>query len=504
MATQTTNYGLTKPSYNETADIGVINSNMDIIDAKMKEIDNKAGSGGGGGGNTDTYGHVKVGSVTIDASGDDTIELVAGSNVTLTPDTTSKSVTISATGGGGGTSDYLQLSNKPKINGVELVDNITTENLGIVVPQYTSELVNDSGFITNETDPTVPAWAKEPTKPTYTAEEVGALPSNTPIPDPTSVVVDRFVSAGTHIADISVNGKKTELYAPTGGGGTSVTVDSELSTTSENPVQNKVITQALNGKGTYSKPTGGIPKTDLASGVQTSLGKADTALQEHQDISGKANKADVTALSNTISDAWNASTTYAVGQYCIYNNSLWKCLVQHSGQTPTEGTYWTKVTVANEITSVNNSFGGLKFGIDSDGNYGYIKAGADTVTPFSKDIKYLSWIAVNNNSLIQGANNWDLSNDTKSGYTWVEPSNRRVAYNKNDYWWQYACFPARVSGQEKPGTGIQILKDGTYTILIVSSGSVLYSCINTKLSAGFEYKLTTDESLSRFLLAIAH
>jgi hypothetical protein len=37
MATKTTNYGLTKPSYNETADIGVINSNMDIIDAKMKE-----------------------------------------------------------------------------------------------------------------------------------------------------------------------------------------------------------------------------------------------------------------------------------------------------------------------------------------------------------------------------------------------------------------------------------------------------------------------------------
>ena len=27
----------------------------------------------------------------------------------------------------------------------------------------------------NETDPTVPAWAKTPTKPTYTAAEVGAL-----------------------------------------------------------------------------------------------------------------------------------------------------------------------------------------------------------------------------------------------------------------------------------------------------------------------------------------
>lgn len=32
--------------------------------------------------------------------------------------------------------------------------------------------------------------------------------------------------------------------------------------------------------GTYSKPSTGIPKTDLASAVQTSLGKADSALQE--------------------------------------------------------------------------------------------------------------------------------------------------------------------------------------------------------------------------------
>ena len=58
---------------------------------------------------------------------------------------------------------------------------------------------------------------------------------------------------------------------------TGVTVDSTLSSTSENPVQNKVINSALNGK--YVKPSDGIPKDDLASGVQTSLGKADSALQ---------------------------------------------------------------------------------------------------------------------------------------------------------------------------------------------------------------------------------
>lgn len=37
-------------------------------------------------------------------------------------------------------------------------------------------------------------------------------------------------------------------------------------------------------EGRYFKPEGGIPKTDLAQAVQTSLGKADTALQSHQKV----------------------------------------------------------------------------------------------------------------------------------------------------------------------------------------------------------------------------
>ena len=37
---------------------------------------------------------------------------------------------------------------------------------------------------------------------------------------------------------------------------------------------------AAAGATAYQKPSGGIPKTDLASGVQTSLGKADTAFQK--------------------------------------------------------------------------------------------------------------------------------------------------------------------------------------------------------------------------------
>lgn len=79
--------------------------------------------------------------------------------------------------------------------------------------------------------------------------------------------------------------------------GSAVTVDSVLSSTSENPVQNKVIKTALDGKGTYSKPSGGIPKTDLASSVQTSLDKADAAIP--------------------------APSSPTSGQFLVYNGTAW-------------------------------------------------------------------------------------------------------------------------------------------------------------------------------------
>lgn len=65
-------------------------------------------------------------------------KLVAGDNITITGNT------ISATGGSGGTTDYMPLSNKPKINGVELTGDKTSEELGLATK--TSQLINDSGF----------------------------------------------------------------------------------------------------------------------------------------------------------------------------------------------------------------------------------------------------------------------------------------------------------------------------------------------------------------------
>ena len=65
-----------------------------------------------------------------------------------------------------------------------------------------------------EIDPTVPNWAKQPTKPAYTATEVGALPDTTPIPAALSdlsddeyhrVVTDEEKTAWSAKADKSVS-----------------------------------------------------------------------------------------------------------------------------------------------------------------------------------------------------------------------------------------------------------------------------------------------------------
>ena len=90
---------------------------------------------------------------------------------------------------------------------MRLAESITTKNITSVdevqsVDNTDKVFVNDNGSfkqisvsnlmkqapsgVTEETDPTVSEWAKQPTKPSYTADEVGALPVGTKIPTKTS------------------------------------------------------------------------------------------------------------------------------------------------------------------------------------------------------------------------------------------------------------------------------------------------------------------------------
>lgn len=163
------------------------------------------------------------------------------------------------------------------------------------------------------------AWAKAASKPSYTASEVGVNETAFPGLKKTGTITgitmngaskgtSGVVDLGTVVTDVS--GKQDKAVSITGI--TATTVNEAL----------KELSERVNGR--YSKPAGGIPKSDLASGVQTSLGKADTALQAHQKVtleSGTKNgtlkltvngeATDNVAVTGLGSAAYTASAAYA-------------------------------------------------------------------------------------------------------------------------------------------------------------------------------------------------
>lgn len=102
-----------------------------------------------------------------------------------------------------------------------------------------------------------------------------------------SATVER-VTGGALITITDKDGTTTaEVYDGQGGGTSDHRSLSNRDAENQHPISAVTGLQtALDGKGTYSKPSSGIPKTDLAAAVQTSLGKADSALQA-ADIAGK-------------------------------------------------------------------------------------------------------------------------------------------------------------------------------------------------------------------------
>lgn len=103
-----------------------------------------------------------------------------------------------------------------------------------------------------------------------------------------------------------------------GGGGGSVTVDSELSTTSENPVQNKVLTARINGLdldvGTLRTSVQSKADTATVSALADEVNDLDSDVQGLQTaVQGKASTTTVTALSDYVDTqlATKASTATA-------------------------------------------------------------------------------------------------------------------------------------------------------------------------------------------------
>lgn len=180
-----------------------------------------------------------------------------------------------------------------KVNGETVSPDAKIVN--IVVPTKTSDLTNDSGFITaddipdvTETDPTVPAWAKAASKPTYTYAEIAEKPElfsgnyNDLTNKPTIPSVEGLAS------ESYVNQKVADLVnsAPT-------TLDTlgEVATAIQN---NASVVEALNSA--IGNKANASDVTALATRVSTAESDID-ALQ--------TGKADASAIPTKLSDLTN-------------------------------------------------------------------------------------------------------------------------------------------------------------------------------------------------------
>lgn len=182
------------------------------------------------------------------------------------------------TSSGGGTSDYNDLENKPKINNVVLEGNLSLEELGIIIPDLKNYVTEDAlntallEYAKKSDIPSIEGLLSE-VKAQELYQPKGNYALKSDIPDTSGFITEAQVDTKlenyaqtSDIPDTSGLASKDELseaisnqkFKTINGqeitgegnieiqGGGSVTVDDALSETSVNPVQNKVITEKIN------------------------------------------------------------------------------------------------------------------------------------------------------------------------------------------------------------------------------------------------------------------
>ena len=224
-----------------------------------------------------------------------------------------------ALGGAVDLSGYVPTSRT--VNGKALSSNISLSASDVsalpsstYIPTKTSDLTNDSDFITSADIP-----------------EGAAASSTTPLMDGTAAVgtETRFARGDhRHPSDTSKQDVISDLAtirsnASAGAAKVSnVQADWNASTglaviLNKPTIPAEVTESTVAGwgftknTGTYSKPSTGIPKTDLANAVQTSLGKADTALQSYTETDPVFTASAAHGISSTDISNWNAKGTYS-------------------------------------------------------------------------------------------------------------------------------------------------------------------------------------------------
>lgn len=165
------------------------------------------------------------------------------------------------------------------------------------VPTKTSQLTNDSGFLTSH-------------------QQLKTI-NNESLIGSGNITIQGGGGDTNIIETIKVNGT---ALTPDSNKAVDITVPAAIT---ESTVSGWGFTK---NTGTYSKPNGGIPKSDLANSVQTSLGKADTALQSFTEsdptVPSHVKEITTTDISNWNNKLSSAPVTSVNGQTGAVNLAL--------------------------------------------------------------------------------------------------------------------------------------------------------------------------------------
>lgn len=304
--------------------------------------------------NQNAFSNVAVGSTTIAAdSTTDTLTIVQGANVTLTPNATSDTLTIAATdttySAATTSEDGLMTSSQvTKLNGIDagaevnVIDSITvngtaatvtSKTAAITVPTKTSDLTNDSGYITSADVPegaaastTTPLMDGTATAGTETAFARGDHRHPT---DTSRAPIESPTFTGTPAAPTATAGTNTTQLATTAfvqtaisGKQNTLTFDSTPTSGSSNPVTSGGIYTAL---GNY------LTTSDAASTYATKS-EISTAYRYKGSV---ASVSDLPASGNTVGDVYDVQATDM--------NYAWN------------GTAWDQLGSTFTITSITNA-----------------------------------------------------------------------------------------------------------------------------------------------------
>lgn len=245
-------------------------------------------------------------------------KLIPGANITIIDNV------ISSTGGGG-TTDYSALNNKPTINNVTLTGNKTSSDLGL------------QSTLTFDTAPT-----SQSNNPVTSDGIYDAL---------TNKVNTSAIGAASGVAELDASGHVPSSQLP-------AYVDDVVEGYYYNNVFYEDASHTIPITGETGKIYIDLPNNLsyrwTGSGytvISPSLALGETSSTAYRGDRGKIAYDTALANKDNIADDYNPGNTYNIGDYCLYNGVLYRCNTNATTGTFTPG-HWDYAQICEDLSDI--------------------------------------------------------------------------------------------------------------------------------------------------------